>query len=148
MKSLYFDNIRNTKNFEDIPVRGLNFLLKKLHIYDLFERYARDGRQRRGPYTIASLLMVGLEMLLFRSPSKNDFYQNQKLGRGACYRNLGKIACIKKGGFPHCKTIDDAFLSLDSTDLEPILFDIFNTLRLSKLFSNHPSLKRHGSLAA
>lgn len=141
MKSLYPNNIKSTKNFEDIPVRGLVFLIKKLRIYNLLEKYARDGRVRRGSYSIASLLMVALEVLLFRSPSKNDFYQNRKLGREACYRNLSKIAQIEK--FPHSKTIDDALLSLDPSDLEPILFKIFKTLCSAKLFSCHPSLKKH-----
>ena len=85
MKSLYFNNTKTTKNFEDIPVRDVIFILKKLHIYSLFEKYAQDGRSRQGSYSIASLLMVALEMLLFRSPSKNDFYQNKKLGRESGY---------------------------------------------------------------
>jgi hypothetical protein len=142
MNNLYLNNTKNTKNFEDIPVRGMTFLLKKIRIYDLFEKYTRDGRSKQGSYSIASLLMVALVMLLFRSPSKNDFYQNKKLGRGAYYKNLGEIACLKGDRFPHSKTIDDAFLSLDPSDLEPILFDIFKILRSAKLFSHHQSLKK------
>lgn len=72
MNHSYFNNTKETKNFKDIPVRWLIFLLRKLHIYELFEEYARDGRERRGIYSISSLLMVALEILLFRSASKND----------------------------------------------------------------------------
>lgn len=143
MNSSYFNHIKTKKNFENIPVRGLTFLIKKLHIYDLFDKHARDGRVRKGSYSIASLLMVVLEILLFRSFSKNDFYQNKKIGREACYRNLGKIAQLKKERFPHSKTIDDALLSLNPSDLEPILFDIFKALRSAKLFSHHSSLKKY-----
>lgn len=143
MTGSYLNNTKETKNFEDIPVRCLTFLLKKLHIYELFEKYPQDSRERQGIYSIASLLMIALEMLLFRSPSKNDFYQNKKLGREAYYKNIGKIAHIKGDKFPHSKTIDDAFLSLDPSDLEPILFDVFKALRSSKLFLHHQSLKKH-----
>jgi len=143
MTDSYLNHIKHTINFEDIPVRGLTFVLKKLHIYDLFKKYAQDGRTRQGLYSIASLLIVALEMLLFRSSSKNEFYQNRILGRADSYRNLGKIAKIQGEEFPHSKTIDDAFLSLDPAGLEPILFDIFNQLRWGKLFFNHSSLKKH-----
>jgi hypothetical protein len=143
MIHLYPNHTKETKKFEDIPVRWLIFLLKRLGICGLFEKYVQDGRQRQGTYSITSLLMVALEILLFRSPSKNEFYQNKKFEREACYRNLGKIAQIEEDTFPHSKTIDDAFLSLDPSDLEPILFDVFKALHSAKLFSNHPSLKKH-----
>lgn len=143
MNHLYLNNTENVKKFEAIPVRGLNFLLKKLNIYDSFKKHAQDKRKKEGSYSIASLLMVALEMLLFRSPSKNEFYQSKKLGRNFFYKNLGKIAHIEGDNFPHSKTIDDAFLTLNSTDLEPILFDIFKTLCSAKLFLHHPYLNKH-----
>jgi hypothetical protein len=140
---------KETKNFEEglvkfesIPVRGLIFLLKKLHIYELFVTYARDERIRQGTYSIASLLMVALEIILFRSPSKNDFYQNKKLGRKEGYKRLGTIAYIKGEQFPHSKTLDDAFLSLDPICLEPVLFALFKQLCSSKFFS-HLALKKY-----
>ena len=83
-------------------------------------------------------------MLLFRCPSKNDFYQNKKLGRPESYRNLGALAKIKKDSFPHSKTLDDAFRCLNPSNLEPILFNIFKKLCSAKLFYNHPSLKKNG----
>jgi hypothetical protein len=141
----YLNHTKETKNFEDIPARGIAFLLKKLHIYRLFTKYAQDGRVRQGLYPIASLLMVALEMLLFRSPSKNEFYQNKQCGRERWYKNLGTIAQLKGDRFPHSKTIDDAFLSLDPSDLVPILFDIFKHLYAAKLFNLHPSLKKYCS---
>lgn len=128
------------ENFIDISARSLVFLFRKLHIYDLFEKYAKDNRAKKCIYPIASLLMIALQIVLFRSPSKNDFYQNKKLGKN--YRNLGALANIKEGIFPHSKTIDDAFLALDSSSLEPILFDIFKHLHSSKLFNS--SLKKNG----
>jgi hypothetical protein len=145
MTNLYSNYTQYTKKFEDLPARGLIFLLKKLHLYELFKRHAKDGRLKRGLYSIASLLMVAFEILLFRCPSKNDFYQSKKRGRGFFYKNLGLLAQIPGQRFPHCKTIDDAFLSLDPSSLEPILFDIFKSLISAKLFSNHRLLKKHES---
>ncbi len=71
MKDLYPQYNTSLENFVNIPARCLSFLLKKLH--DLFEIHAKDGRTKAGTYSIASLLMVALQMLLFRSPSKNNF---------------------------------------------------------------------------
>lgn len=146
MSNLYLQYNTKFENFTDIPVRCLIFLLKKLHIFDLFQKYAQDGRTKEGTYSIASLLMVALQILLFRSPSKNHFYQNKKLKRPHFYKNLGALANVKDDQFPHSKTIDDAFWLLgDSSQFEPVLFDLFKKLRSSKLFYNHPSLKKNGS---
>ncbi len=135
-------NIKS-KNFLDIPVRSLIFLIKKLKLFDLFELYAKDCRAKQATYPLASLLMVGLEILLFRYKSKNDFYQNRILDRS--YKNLGHLAHIKEDLFPHSKTLDDAFWILNPSDLEPILFTIFKSIRSSNLFTNHRSLKKNGS---
>lgn len=134
----------NTKleNFVDVPVRSLIFLLKKLKISSFFEKYVKDVRAKKGIYSIPSLLMIALQILMFRSRSKNHFYQNKKLGRARAYKNLGVLAQIREDRFPHSKTLDDAFWILNPTELEPILFDIFKHLRSSKLFKNHPSLKK------
>jgi hypothetical protein len=134
----------NTKfeNFCEIPVRLVILLIKKLNIFHLFQKYAEDCRTKKGTYSLASLLMVALQMLFFRRTSKNDFYQNRKQGRLKSYQNLAFLAQIKKDYFPHSKTIDDVFWRLNPSNLEPILFDIFKKLRSSKLFYNHPSLKK------
>jgi hypothetical protein len=142
MNNSHFNDNIEFKNFVDIPARSLIFLLKKLNLIDLFQTYVKDCRARKGVYSITSLLMVALEILFFRFRSKNDFYQNKKLGRPSTYGNLGRLAHIEKGRFPHSKTIDDAFWLLNPSNLEPILFDIFKFLRSSKLFENHPSLKK------
>jgi hypothetical protein len=89
--------------------------------------------------------MAALSIILFRSPSKNDFYQNKKLRGEESYKNLRGFTHIQGKRFPHSKTIDDAFLSLEPQSLEPILFDIFKSLRSFKLFSLHPSLKKNPS---
>src|SRR5215207_4256843 len=131
--------------FIDVPVRSLIFLFKKLKVFDLFQKFIPDNRAKKGTYSIASLIMVALQMLLFRSASKNEFYQNKKLGRAYAYKNIGKLAGIEEDRFPHSKTLDNAFLNLNYSSLEPILFKLFHFLCVSKLFNNHPSLKKNGS---
>lgn len=142
MNNLKLDNNIKSKNFVDIPVRSLIFLIKKLKLFHLFGVSVKDCRARQPIYSLASLLMVGLEILLFRFPSKNDFYQNRKLGRS--YKNLGEIAHLNYESFPHSKTLDDAFWLLNPSDLEPLLFTLFKSIRSSNLFKNHPSLKKNG----
>src|ERR1700749_3700174 len=84
-------------------------------------------------------------MIIFRSPSQNRFYQKKKLGRGDAYQHLSLLAGIKEGHFPCSKTLADAFYLIDPKDLESLPFEIFKKLRSSKLFTNHPSLKKSKS---
>jgi hypothetical protein len=142
MSDFQFNVNTKFKNFVDIPVRSLIFLLKKFRLYDLFEEHVRDPRVKKSTYSIASLLMVAFEMLIFRSPSKNRFYQKDKLGRKEAYHQLAFLAGIKEERFPSSKTLDDLFWLIDPKDLEPVPFEIFKKLRINKLFTNHTALKK------
>lgn len=130
----------NTKaqKWDLIPAKFLNFLFKKLHLFDLFAKNVKDMRAKKGKYSIASLLMCALQMILFRFPSKNDFYQNKKDKRS--YKNFAKLSHIEEDSFPHSKTIDDAFWNLDAQDVAQVLFDLFDELKTSGRI--HPSLKK------
>lgn len=108
-----------------------DFIIQKLGIYALFEKHAKEERHKKCMYSISSLLMLALHLLLFRCRSKNDFYQKKKLGKS--YKNIAKLSHLKEDQFPHSKTIDDAFLSLDPLSLEPILLDVFKKLMTSFL---------------
>jgi hypothetical protein len=137
----------NTKleNFVDIPVRSLLFLLKKINLSSLFANHITDGRLKKGTYSVSSLMMVATSMVLFRSQSKNNFYQMKKLGRLHAYKNIGTLAGIEGDNFPDVKTIDDFFLNINYKDLEPILFRIFQYLLSAKVFGNHSALKKNES---
>lgn len=142
MNLSYFQYNTKWENFVDTPVRSLIFLLKKINLCALFQKHVKDGRLKKGTYTVSSLMMVATSMVLFRCESKNNFYQMKKLGRTHAYKNIGALANIKGANFPDVKTIDDLFFSLSSKDLEPIPFRIFRYLLSSKLFGNHSSLKK------
>jgi hypothetical protein len=59
----------------EYPIRLLKFVLKKLKIKELF-KHVQDPRSRVDSYDLSFLLMHGLFMHLFRSPSKHHFQLN------------------------------------------------------------------------
>jgi hypothetical protein len=122
----------NINDFCEYPVRTLIFILKKLRIRELFKAHVRDPRLRQSKYSVESLLMVGLCHFLFRSQSKNNFYQSYYQGRS--YRSLSRLAKINQDHFPAIKTIDDLFMLLNPNDLEPFLFNLFKDLCHKKVF--------------
>jgi hypothetical protein len=124
----------NIKDFCAYPVRSLIFILKKLHIRELFKTHVRDPRLRQGRYSLESLLTIGLCHFLFRSQSKNNFYQSYYQGRS--YRSLSRLAEIDQEHFPVVKTLDDLFMMLNPNDLEPLLFNLFKDLCRRKLFTH------------
>lgn len=141
MNLLYSQYNTKVENFVDTPVRSIIFLIKKLKLLSLFETHVKDGRLKKGNYSVKSLMMSAMSMVLFRSESKNNFYQVRKLGRSEAYKNLGILAEIEGNTFPDIKTIDNFFLGINYRDLEPIPFRISKYLLSSKFFSNHLSLK-------
>ena len=124
----------NTNTFCVYPVRLLIFILKQLRIKERF-KIVRDSRLRTGTYSLESLLMVGLYHFLFRSESKNNFYQSYYQGRS--YRSLSRLAEIDQNRFPVVKTLDDLFMMLNPKDLEPFLFNLFKDLCRKKVLANN-----------
>lgn len=135
MKETNLQSHYNTNEFCEYPVRSLIFILKKLSIKELFKKHVRDPRRRVGKYEAESLLTVGLFHFLFRSESKNDFYQNRYQGRS--YSSLSRLAEIDPESFPVIKTLDDLFMILNPNDLEPLLFHLFKGLCRKKVFAHN-----------
>ena len=134
------DNI-NLLNFVEYPVRSLIFLLKKLKLENLFKQHINDPRYRVDKYSLVSLLMMGLFTHLFRSPSKNEFFQHLLRPNR---RSLAKLAGIQSDELPCARTIDDAFAKLDQEQLKPILPAIFHFLYQQKVFRLHPEFTSQG----
>jgi hypothetical protein len=132
MKDINLQSHYNTNDFCEYPVRLLIFILKQFRIRELFKTQVRDPRRRLGKYSVESLLMVGLYHFLFRSKSKNDFYQSYYQKRS--YRSLSRLAEIDPDCFPVVKTIDDLFMMLNPKDLEPFLFHLFKDLCRKRVF--------------
>lgn len=131
----------NLLNFVEYPVRSLVFLIKKLKLANLFKEHVKDQRSRVDKYDLVSLLMIGLFIHLFRSPSKNEFFQH--LLRPNRW-SLAKLAGIQGNEVPCARTIDDAFAALDPEQLKPILPAIFRFLYQQKVFKLHPEFTSQG----
>jgi hypothetical protein len=130
-------NDNTTQEFTEVSVRPLILLLKKLKVFGLFEKHVEDARLRKGVFLAPSLMMAALEMQIFRTRSKNHFFDQLK--RHVSSKNLSHLICAQS--FPNVKTIDDFLMMLNPSRLEPILFEIFKKLQKIKLFTHHPSLK-------
>jgi hypothetical protein len=131
------------KNFVEIPVRALKWLMTKLKISSLFKKHIKEARQSKSCYSLDSLLMSGLMVPLFRQPSRHQFYQHLFLPN-AQIDNLAHFSGIKDKKFPSSRTLEDNYQLLKPSQMQDVLFDLFANLIKSKVFTNHPSLLSHG----
>jgi len=131
------------KNFVEIPIRGLKWLLNKLKLRELFKKHVQDPRLSKSAYSMSSLLMSGLFISLFRNPSRHQFYLHllkPYIHRG----NLSYLAGIEGGKFPSTRTLEDNYQICNPAELQEVLFSLFENLCRSKVFINHPSLLSNG----
>jgi hypothetical protein len=132
------------QNVVEYPVRLLKFLLKKLKIRSLFSNHIRDPRSRVDDYSLPFLLMHGLFTHLFRSPSKNKFYQQ-------LLRPQASAAVAKFNGnkdlSPCPRTLDNVLNKLNPVEFRTILPEIFRSLCRGKVFQLHPELIPQGDYA-
>ena len=130
----------NCQNDDAFLIRLLKFVLKKLKIRELFERYIQDPRVRVDHYGLTFLLMHALLTHIFRSPSKNKFHQ-QTL-RPQASAAVAKFIDLA-GYIDHCpcpRTIDNVLTHLNPDDFKSILPEIFRSLCRRKVFQLHPEL--------
>jgi hypothetical protein len=131
------------KNFVDIPVRGLKWLLNKLKLRELFKKHVQDPKQSKSVYPIESVLMAGLQIHLFRNPSRHHFYQH--LSKPYIHiGNLAHLAGIENNRFPSTRTLEDNYQMYNPDQMQSVLFSLFANLIKSKVFTNHPSLLCEG----
>ena len=131
----------NLLNFVEFPVRSLIFLLKKIKLSALFKQHVKDPRSRVDKYDLVSLLMMGLFTHLFRSPSKNEFFQHLQRSN---HKSLAKLAGMQEDKLPCARAIDDVFAKLNPEDLKLILPEIFRFLYQQKVFKLHPEFTSQG----
>lgn len=131
------------KNFVEIPARGLNWLLNKLKLRELFKKHVQNPKRSKSIYPSASLLMAGLQIHLFRNPSRHHFYQNLStpfIHTG----NLSFLAGLEGNHFPSTRTLEDHYQICNSDQMQSVLFSLFENLIKSKVFTNHSSLLSEG----
>jgi hypothetical protein len=131
------------KKFVEIPVRGLKWLLNKLKLKELFKKHVQDPKQSKSSYSIESLLLAGLQIHLFRNPSRHHFYQH--LSKPYIYvGNLSHLAGIEDNRFPSTRTLEDNYQLCNPEKMQSTLFSIFENLIKGKVFTNHPALLSDG----
>jgi hypothetical protein len=119
--------------------RALLFVLKKTKIFNLFEKYVKDTRRSCSiTYPLASLLMQGMLIHLLRQKSLNAFEDAKKLSP---HLTQNTAFLIQAPCAPSPKTVEDAILKINPSDLEPILPHLFCQLLRSKFFKLHPQFK-------
>lgn len=129
------------KGKEEFGSRTMRLILKKTKIYDLFEKYVSDTRRFSFiTYSIPSILMHSLSLLLLRQQSKNAFHDAEKLSP-YLKQNLARL--IQAPSIPCPKTIEDVMLKLDAGELEPILPLLFHHLLRGKFFKQHSEFISH-----
>ncbi|HXP48321.1 MAG TPA: hypothetical protein VN922_00110 [Bacteroidia bacterium] len=135
-KSCKQSQLSSAKGEEEFNSRALRLILKKTKIYSLFEKYVSDPRSRISSiiYSIPSILMHALSLLILRQPSKNALHDAELLSP-YLKENLSKL--IRAPSTPCPKTVEDVMLKLDVSELESILPLLFRTLLRGKFFELH-----------
>jgi hypothetical protein len=127
--------LSSAKGEEGFNSRALRLILKKTKIYSLFEKYVSDPRRVSSIiYSIPSILMHALSLLILRQPSKNALHDAELLSPHL-KQNLSKL--IRASSTPCPKTVEDVMLKLDASELEPILPLLFRCLLRGKFFKLH-----------
>ena len=137
--------ITSFKKFIEIPIRGLKWVIHKLKLPEIFKEFVKDPRQAKSPYAIESILMAGLQLPLFREPSRHHFYQhlnvtNAKIG------NSAYLAGIKENRFPSTRVLEDTYQLINPSPCQEALFALFANLIKGKFFTNHSSLLSSGRI--
>jgi hypothetical protein len=128
-------HLSSIKRGSEFSSQTLRFILKKTKIYSLFEKYISDPRRVLSTiYSIPSILMHSLCLLLLRQPSKNAFHDAEKLSLHL-KQNLLKL--IHAPSTPSPKVTEDIMLKLDENELESILPNLFHQLLRGKFFQLH-----------
>ena len=138
-QTLHLNNNTKFKEFIEIPARGLKWLLDKIKLKKIFKRNVEDPRQSSSDYPIESLLMAGVQIPLFRQPSRHKFYQH--LSKPFIHRNnLSHIIGVQGSLFPSSRTLEDNYQILNPQNMQEVLFSLFKGQVKSKLFTNHTAL--------
>lgn len=81
--------------------------------------------------------------MLFRTESKHAFHQESRSSK-TTEDAIAKFVGIDDCKLPNTKTIDDVLCRLDYQEMNHILMGLFDNLRKSKLFTDHPKLIPRG----
>jgi len=95
-----------------------------------------DPRKGTLTYSLSSILSVAFFTMLFRCGSKNAFSTETK-SKKSTEATIAEYGGCPNGRLPAPKTIDDIFDRLSIDEMNGVLMDLFEEIRLSKFFSNY-----------
>lgn len=124
---------------EDPVSSHMQAYFKKLKIQKLFEKFITDPRNGQCKYTLSSLLSTALFNVQFLNGSKNSF-QTQAHESPKIKEKISRFIGRGDSAFPVTKTVDDVLEQLDFKEFNNVLMQLFENIRLSKLFFEHDEL--------
>ena len=142
---MILDNNSNTaqtsceQNPEDPVSSHMLAYLKKLKTEKLFDEFVTDPRNGKCKYTLSSLLSTALFNVQCLSESKNSF-QTQAHETPKIKEKISRFIGRSDGTLPVTKTVDDVLEELDFEEFNNVLMQLFEGIRLSKLFFEHDEL--------
>ncbi len=126
----------DSNNFIKNPDVSLLILyFKRLKLEKILSRVS-DLRKNIPTYSLPSVLLVALSTVLFRSGSKHAFHTEANSDEET-REKIAKFCGCSNERLPTIKTVDDALNNLSIEEMNGVLMDLFEQIRLSKLFSQY-----------
>ena len=136
----YFDsseevsNNFNVNSIENPDVAMFILYIRRIKLETILSRVT--DLRKNSTYPLHSILLVAFSTVLFRSESKHSFHTEASCNEETQKKVAQFCGCPNKQ-FPNVKTIDDALSKLSIDEMNGVLMDLFEQIRLSKLFSQH-----------
>ena len=141
--SIYVSLFHSQEACKDPVSSHMQSYIKKLKVQKLFEELVTDPRSGQCKYTLSSLLSTALFNVQFLNESKNSF-QTQAHETSEIKEKISRFIGRGDGAFPVTKTVDDLLEKLDFEELNNVLMQLFENIRLNKLFFEHDELIPRG----
>ncbi|NGX43619.1 MAG: hypothetical protein K940chlam7_01917 [Chlamydiae bacterium] len=110
--------------------------LRKLKVSQLLGECVTDPRRGDCKYTLPCLLLTPLFNVQFLNGSKNSF-QTQAHDTPEIKEKISRFIGRDDGALPVAKTMDDVLEKLHFEEFNNVLMQLFENIRLSKLFFEH-----------
>lgn len=114
-------------------------LLNRFGWEELIDKHLTDPRSKTGLHTLYTIVTTVLANCLFLCGSQNEFHTAARKTEEQ-EGNVAHFVGSETGKLPDEKTIDAVMKEINYDDCNKILMDLFEKVRESKLFFNHPEL--------
>jgi hypothetical protein len=114
-------------------------LLERFEWKELIDKHLTDPRCKMGHHSFYTIITTVLANCLFLCGSQNAFHTSARKTEEQ-EENVAHFVGSENGKLPDEKTIDAVMKEVDYDDCNKILMDLFEKVRETKLFFNHPEL--------